>query len=933
LEARIDVFGRLGRSGETKAPAVATLEPAPPIASAAATGVGPRGSRVSFAGTAALSAYLLVYVALGLFGELSYAATKPIPGSMFEDFGFFLRALADASSGRDPYGIRNIGPAFLYPPPALLLVWPFAQIPDQLLRAAAFLSLNLGLLAAVVWGIARRYGYSFERVWWWFPLAFGFAPVLETLHLGQMNLVAAFGSFLLIGFEATGSWLAGFGLALAVLIKVTPLFLVAYVAAIRSATIFHRFVICAGVGLLAVAIAFGPAHLFTYIDVFFGQAGLVLPGDGSAQGLLSVLSYYHLFDVLTAQRIAGTANLVHLAPLVVSALVGFLYRQTRQVFLVASLLAVVTPTLVWYHQWSLLLVPALVWIASTRFQPVVVLWWLVGLMAIQLDQFGLTRGLISQGFAHVSLGIVLVWQAISAWRSARDPRVSVDVARTILALRRVAESLSSEAILDGATRTPAGVRDGAIPSGEDKAVPSAERPVPLPSQGAWLGGLGLLGLGLVVGFAVRLWIILHGLEVADVEHLHNVGRYLLIEGKNPYSLPPFESNFPPVALFLEAGAILVSNATQIPFHIIFKLWPLASDLGCAVVIFVLLVRDGRGPRRAALWTWLYLLNPVSIIITADHGNLDPVTNFLAVLALALLTVRPGRWFGWSALSLGLAVAVKPNSILLMPFFAAARGLRFRQRVLYAIVTGLPTGLTLIPFFLNDAKGVIGNLAGYAGEYDFGFAAPLRAAWYMKATSFWLPGTVGLDLTSATRFTFLAAYAALWLLAAGRARPAQLAMVVYVLFYTLFAGLSAQYSVWVLPFAILAGDWFVILYSIAATCGLVGFYLVFWPDILLGQFNPYHNAPNPGFVPLYFWGTLAQWGASALWLVKAVADLFRPTEIGALRIRDGVVTFARAFRGTMDWVRIDLAVVAMIAFLAALVPVAHSLQSMFRALGS
>src|SRR5215468_6366861 len=131
-------MGWRGRDGGTKATPVARREKGRPVGPAAPKADGPRVSGRSIVTMVGLGAYLLVYVAFGLFGELRYAATKPIPGAMFEDFGFFLRALTDATQGRDPYGICNIGPAFLYPPPVLLLVWPFARISDELLRAAAF---------------------------------------------------------------------------------------------------------------------------------------------------------------------------------------------------------------------------------------------------------------------------------------------------------------------------------------------------------------------------------------------------------------------------------------------------------------------------------------------------------------------------------------------------------------------------------------------------------------------------------------------------------------------------------------------------------------------------------------------------------------------------------------------------------------------------
>ena|SRR5579859_1641394 len=379
----------------------------------------------------------------------------------------------------------------------------------------------------------------------------------------------------------------------------------------------------------------------------------------------------------------------------------------------------------------------------------------------------------------------------------------------------------------------------------------------------------ILVVALVVGLALRLWVILHGVEVADVQHLHGIGRYFL-EGKNPYRLPPFESNFPPIALYLEAAAVLASTATKIPFYVLFKFWPLASDLGTTLVIFFLLRQHGRSVRWAAIWASIFILNPVSILITAAHGNLDPVSNFFSVLALALIVWNPGRLFAWSALALGVAIGVKPNPVLLVPILAGYPGLSVRNRIAFCAVCALPAGLTFIPFFIDTPSGVIGNVFGYTGELDFGYAAIMRLLWYFKTGSLNLPGTVPMDL-SITRLTFVAAYLALLAHATGRVHPARIVMLVYLLFYVLFSGLSAQYFVWIVPFAVIVGDWLVLAYSAWATIGLVGFYVFFWPPILFGDL---FTLPDqlPRMAPFYFRSMVAMWGGNVVWLVVALRNL-------------------------------------------------------------
>jgi hypothetical protein len=135
-------------------------------------------------------------LAVGFYTELRSLEIKPIPGPyLLEDFGYYTRALSDALAGRDPYAIRSIGIGYLYPPPSLLVIELFAHISPFFLQVSTYAVFNLVLLSVMICGVARRYGYTLDTIWWWFPLAFGFAPFLELLHIGQINMITQFGVF------------------------------------------------------------------------------------------------------------------------------------------------------------------------------------------------------------------------------------------------------------------------------------------------------------------------------------------------------------------------------------------------------------------------------------------------------------------------------------------------------------------------------------------------------------------------------------------------------------------------------------------------------------------------------------------------------------------------------------------------------------------
>src|SRR5207244_2827195 len=112
----------------------------------------PRLSRV---GTRLLViTWAAAYVILGMRTELALVAVKPLPQFLDEDFSYYARAFFDAAHGFDPYEIRSIGPAYLYPPPALLVIAPFALVTDVYLRAMLLLGTDLVLAGLMVWGIA-----------------------------------------------------------------------------------------------------------------------------------------------------------------------------------------------------------------------------------------------------------------------------------------------------------------------------------------------------------------------------------------------------------------------------------------------------------------------------------------------------------------------------------------------------------------------------------------------------------------------------------------------------------------------------------------------------------------------------------------------------------------------------------------------------------
>lgn len=393
--------------------------------------------------------YLVAYLVAGLYTELVFAATTPIPDKLFEDFRYYARALTEALNGGDPYAIRAIGPAFLYPPPALFAVEMFNHIEPFLLRVSIYSVFNIALLLSVVYGVARYYNYSVARIWWWYVLCLGFAPFLELLHIGQINLITLFGLFVLFVGDHTSPLAAGLGLALATATKVTPLAYVPYLLANRKfkalgATIgFLALLVCVG------ALRYGLSPTLEYVDVFEGLLNQFVI-DANSQSLVAKLamlsSYPQLLDIISAlpaalrTPITGTLGfltfgvpviqralaLYVLVVISTSCILTVLARQPKEPsFVVTGFAMMLAPNIMWYHHYVFILLPLLIWMGWRRLDGRVVAWSLFGLLIIQVDRYFPPYGLMIHIFGHVSMLSLLFWQVRHFDRVSRNvPRAT-----------------------------------------------------------------------------------------------------------------------------------------------------------------------------------------------------------------------------------------------------------------------------------------------------------------------------------------------------------------------------------------------------------------------------------------------------------------------------------------------------------------------------
>lgn len=369
--------------------------------------------------------------------------------------------------------------------------------------------------------------------------------------------------------------------------------------------------------------------------------------------------------------------------------------------------------------------------------------------------------------------------------------------------------------------------------------------------------IGAFSLSLLM----RVFLILNGKHVADIWHIAQMGNVLLM-GKNPYLVLDFNI-YPPLSIAISAVSTVLSNITNIPFHIIIKIWPNVADYATAFVIYKYLKKQKIKTLLASLWTSLFLLNPISVIISAAHGQLDSIASFLVIIAIYYLNARPKI----SALALGLSIAVKPNPLILLPLFILT--VSAKNRIRYFFIVILPLVLTLLPFLISKPIQIIKGLLSYSGIADFGYAAILRGLWFQNNANANLPMNLVKELLESSKIVLIVSITVLTLLFGGWKNLAKSALAIYLLFISLYFGIGAQYLSWIIPLAIMAREKLVIVYTLSGTVALIGFYLYFGPDLLLGKLVgnmlPFENK----YIYYYFYGNLIFWISCILWLTRII----------------------------------------------------------------
>lgn len=372
-------------------------------------------------------------------------------------------------------------------------------------------------------------------------------------------------------------------------------------------------------------------------------------------------------------------------------------------------------------------------------------------------------------------------------------------------------------------------------------------------------------LSLACSIIIRELLVVTSTQVADVLRMHQVAQ-TVVKGINPYLIRDFYI-YPPVWMFIEGFSLQMVKLLNIPFQVSIKFWPNLADILIFMLIYKFLLKEKLKPVNSAFWASAFILNPVSIIVSSAHGQFDSVVSLFVIGAIYLLTFAKKKTsFYLSALLVGIAIAIKPNPAMLVPLFVLFKKTELKEKILYLVLAGLPVFLTLLPFLATSFSQTLQSVFGYSGVGDFGLAAVIRGIWYQTNASLWPPSTP--ELLTTTKVSFLFGSIFIFTLFSGFKNLAGACVALYLLFFSVYFGISAQYLSWVIPLMALARDRKLFLFSLVATVSLASFYLFFNPEILLGVFANI-QAFQSQYMQFYLASNLLLWLSCIILLVIGV----------------------------------------------------------------
>jgi hypothetical protein len=292
----------------------------------------------------------------------------------------------------------------------------------------------------------------------------------------------------------------------------------------------------------------------------------------------------------------------------------------------------------------------------------------------------------------------------------------------------------------------------------------------------------VISLGIGLGLRILVVYLAYGHTPHDMAvSFQQVGVSVLHRVDPVTTLPPHQWNFLPFSAYLLAA----EAKTGLPWQVAGKLLPVACDVATIGLLGFFAQPSARGNARL-----IYAVNPLAILVSAWHGQIEPIAIALGLSALLLARQRR---FLLAGIALGSAVASKSWPLLFAPgVFRDIPRTRWWQTATAAIAVIVALLVSIPPQLhgriLQDIKVILGYRSFFG---SWGWSGVLR---YLHVTG---AGYAGPHISTFQHLGTVVTVVtlAVVLLAFRRCAGPDLTLALILAFLVVTAGFGPQYLLW------------------------------------------------------------------------------------------------------------------------------------------
>lgn len=261
----------------------------------------------------------------------------------------------------------------------------------------------------------------------------------------------------------------------------------------------------------------------------------------------------------------------------------------------------------------------------------------------------------------------------------------------------------------------------------------------------------------------------------DLQSYLQVGQ-LTLKGINIYpEIANLHHPYFPFFLYLEAFAVWLGKG-KITTILILKFIYILFDLGVLYLVYLLSKKNLRS-------TFVYAVNPVTILITTLHGQFDIIPLFFLLLSLYLIKVKKQTL---TLLVFSFAILIKTWPLLFI--ISICKRLKNKKLIFLVLVFPILSIVTYSVLFKTTVLNILKTISGYQGLW--GIWGPLS-----------LIGKVPILLQKITTALFLISFFGYsWFNKTKNVIKNFYGLLIF--FFVFTTNFSIQYFVWIIPFLIL-----------------------------------------------------------------------------------------------------------------------------------